>query len=186
MCSELAPRAHIPDTRIPQLMQPRSHMYHPFQKVSFFKQQDSKIMLMIICKHGICRTIFVHIFGDICVCPKMFILEVWGEDLQYVGREHWGHLSRRKWVISIKYIQKKNEWCWWNRQKKFDNFSSCPTINTSLSRSSLSSLGEKNPQHDQFPIKSEMCGYFYPVSPALDHCPRDDPIQGGARSHLKR
>ena len=61
---------------------------------------------MIICKHGICRTIFVHIFGDICVCPKMFILEVWGADLQYVGREHWGHLSRRKWVIFMKYIQK--------------------------------------------------------------------------------
>ena len=50
-----------------------SHMYHPFQKVSFIKQQDSKIMLMIICKHGICRTIFVHIFGDICVCPNVYL-----------------------------------------------------------------------------------------------------------------
>ena len=27
MCSELAPRAHIPDTRIPQLMQPWSHTF---------------------------------------------------------------------------------------------------------------------------------------------------------------
>ena len=55
----------------------------------------------------------------------MFILEVWGEDLQYVGREHWGHLSRRKWVILIKNIQ-KNGWCLWNIQQKFDNFSFVP------------------------------------------------------------
>ena len=50
-----------------------SHMYHPSQKVSFIKQEDSKIMLMIICKHGNCRTIFVHIFGDICVCPNVYL-----------------------------------------------------------------------------------------------------------------
>ena len=42
-------------------------------------------------------------------------------------------------------IYKKNRWCLWNIQQKFDNFSSCPTINTSLSWSSLSSLGEKIP-----------------------------------------
>ena len=89
-------------------------------------------------------TIFVHILAIFVFVP-MFVLEVWGEDLQYVGREHWGHLSRRKWVILIKYIQKKNGWCLWNIQQKCDNFSPCPTINTSLSWSSLSSLGEKIP-----------------------------------------
>ena len=28
---------------------------------------------MIICKHDICRIIFVHIFGDICVCPNVYL-----------------------------------------------------------------------------------------------------------------
>ena len=89
-------------------------MHHPSQKVSFLRKQDSIIMLMIICKHGSCRTIFVFTFSVIFVFAPMFILEVWGEDLQYVGREHWGHLSRRKWVIFVKYMQKKKGWCLWN------------------------------------------------------------------------
>ena len=119
-------------------------MHHPSQKVSFLRKQDSKIMLMIICKHDICRIIFVHIFGDICVCPNVYLGGV-RRGSTICGKRVLRASFQEKVGDLYEIYTKENGWCWWNIQQKFDNFSSCPTINTSLSRSTLSSLGEKIP-----------------------------------------
>ena len=91
-----------------------SNMHHPSQKVSFLRKQDSKIMLMIICKHDICRIIFVHIFGDICVCPNVYLEGVrrgsticGKRALRASFQEKVGDLdqiyTKEKWVMFMKY-----------------------------------------------------------------------------------
>ena len=45
MCSELAPRAHIPDTRIPQLMQPCIYNNH---KKSQLSQKNIQLTLLAV------------------------------------------------------------------------------------------------------------------------------------------
>ena len=84
-------------------------------------------------------------FSVIFVFAPMFILEVWGEGSTICGKRVLRASFQEKVGDLYEIYTKENGWCWWNIQQKFDNFSSCPTINTSLSRSTLSSLGEKIP-----------------------------------------
>ena len=69
---------------------------------------------MIICKHDICRIIFVHIFGDICVCPNVYLggvrrgSTICGKRvLRASFQEKVGDLdqiyTKEKWVMFMKY-----------------------------------------------------------------------------------
>ena len=97
---------------------------------------------MIICKHDICRIIFVHIFGDICVCPNVYLGGV-RRGSTICGKRVLRASFQEKVGDLYEIYTKENGWCWWNIQQKFDNFSSCPTINTSLSRSTIFLFGRK-------------------------------------------
>ena len=72
MCSELAPRAHIPDTRIPQLMQPWLEINH------FLVLVLSTFSILDITTPNITMTLMTQVGGVVSVLVVIAIIVLVG------------------------------------------------------------------------------------------------------------